>query len=132
MIKTFSSRAGRLSETNKFYLHKKSKCMFSEKKLIIHEQKVLDVGFGDSASFCKDIIENNDFLFFGVEPYKKGFSRAVEFFEKNDVENMILFNGDVRELLEKVKFCFDFIRIHFPDPWPKKNTLREDWLPKNF
>ena len=45
---------------------------------------------------------------------------------------MILFNGDVRELLEKVKFCFDFIRIHFPDPWPKKNTLREDWLPKNF
>ena len=45
---------------------------------------------------------------------------------------MILFNGDVRDLLEKVKFCFDFIRIHFPDPWPKKNILREDWLPKNF
>ena len=111
MIKTFSSRAGRLSETNKFYLHKKSKCIFSEKKLIIHEQKVLDVGFGDSDSFCKDIIENDDFLFFGAEPYKKGFSRAVEFYEKNNVENMILFNGDVRDLLEKVKFCFDFILI---------------------
>ena len=71
MIKTFSSRAGRLSETNKFYLHKKSKCIFSEKKLIIHEQKVLDVGFGDSDSFCKDIIENNDFLFFGCKHFSK-------------------------------------------------------------
>ena len=132
MIKTFSSRAGRLSETNKFYLHKKSKCIFSEKKLIIHKQKVLDVGFGDSDSFCKDIIENNDFFFFGAEPYKKGFSRAVEFFEKNDVENMILFNGDVRELLEKVKFCFDFIRIHFPDPWPKKKHIKRRLVTKEF
>jgi len=132
MIKTFSSRAGRLSETNKFYLHKKSKCIFSEKKLIIHEQKVLDVGFGDSDSFCKDIIENNDFLFFGAEPYKKGFSRAVEFFEKNNVKNMILFNGDVRDLLEKVKFCFDFIRIHFPDPWPKKKHKKRRLIQQKF
>ena len=59
MIKTFSSRAGRLSETNKFYLYKKSKCIFSETKLIIHEQKVLDIGFGDSESFCNDVIQNN-------------------------------------------------------------------------
>ena len=81
MIKTFSSRAGRLSETNKFYLHKKSKCIFSEKKLIIHEQKVLDVGFGDSDSFCKDIIENNDFLFLELNHIKR-FSRAVNFSRK--------------------------------------------------
>ncbi len=132
MIKTFSSRAGRLSETNKFYLYKKSKCIFSEKKMITHEQKVLDVGFGDSESFCKDVHENKDFFFLGVEPYKKGFSRAVEFFEKNNVENMVVFNGDVRDLLEKVKFCFDFIRIHFPDPWPKKKHIKRRLITKEF
>ncbi len=132
MIKTFSSRSGRLSETNKFYLNKKTKCIFSEKKLITHKQKVLDIGFGDSESFCKDVLENDDFLFFGAEPYKKGFSRAVEFFEKNNIENMILFNGDVRNLLEKVKFSFDFIRIHFPDPWPKKKHIKRRLVTKEF
>ena len=132
MIKTFSSRSGRLSETNKFYLYKKSKCIFSEKKLITRKQKVLDVGFGDSESFCKDVLENDDFFFFGAEPYKKGFSRAVEFFEKNNIENMVLFNGDVRNLLEKVKFSFDFIRIHFPDPWPKKKHIKRRLVTKEF
>ena len=45
---------------------------------------------------------------------------------------MILFNGDVRELLEKVKFCFDFIRIHFPDPWPKKKHIKRRLVTKEF
>ena len=63
MIKTFSSRAGRLSETNKFYLHKKSKCIFSEKKLIIHEQKVLDVGFGIVIPFVRILLKITTFSF---------------------------------------------------------------------
>ena len=132
MINTFGSRAGRLSETNKFYLRKKSYCIFCEKQIITHEQKVLDVGFGDSESFCNDVLENKDSLFFGAEPYKKGFSRGVEFFEINNVKNMILFNGDVRDLLEKVKFSFDFIRIHFPDPWPKKKHMKRRLVTKEF
>ena len=34
--------------------------------------------------------------------------------------------------MEKVKFCFDFIRIHFPDPWPKKKHIKRRLVTKEF
>ena len=82
MIKTFSSRAGRLSPTNKNYLNLKSACLINpENKPKTNYPIVLDIGFGDAQSFVQDIIINNKFCFIGIEPYKKGFARAVEFYE---------------------------------------------------
>ena len=78
MIKTFSSRAGRLSDTNKKFLELQSTC------LIKHETQpqtklpiVIDIGFGDAQSFTKDVVNNKNHCFIGIEPYKKGFARAV-------------------------------------------------------
>ena len=43
----------------------------------------MDVGFGDAQSFVYDVMENKDYVFIGIEPYKKGFARAVRFYEEN-------------------------------------------------
>ena len=43
----------------------------------------MDVGFGDAQSFVYDVMENKDYVFIGIEPYKKGFARAVQFYEEN-------------------------------------------------
>ena len=133
MIKTFSSRAGRLSATNKKFLELKSKSILKiGEKPSTTKPLVIDIGFGDAQSFVCDVVENKDYVFIGIEPYKKGFARAIQFYEENLPKNMFLFNGDAREFLEEIKYKIDFIRIHFPDPWPKKRHAKRRLVTKDF
>lgn len=133
MIRTYSSRAGRLSNTNKGYLELSSKCLVE----LGHVPKsakpcALDIGFGDAQSFSEDVLANQDIIFIGVEPYKKGFARAVEFYEKHLPKNLYLYNGCAIEYLKAAKQKFNFIRIHFPDPWPKKKHTKRRLISKEF
>ena len=133
MIKTFSSRAGRLSSTNKYFLNLKSNSLINpETKLKTNYPIVLDIGFGDAQSFKQDVLNNKKFCFIGIEPYKKGFAKAVEFYEKEKPENLFLYNGDAREFLEAINYKVSFIRIHFPDPWPKKKHIKRRLISQNF
>ena len=103
MIKTFSSRAGRLSDTNKKFLQLKSKSILKiGEKPKTTKPIVMDIGFGDAQSFVCDVVENKNYVFIGIEPYKKGFARAVQFYEENVPKNMFLFNGDAREFLSLI------------------------------
>tara|TARA_Y100001980_G_C14414284_1_gene207026 strand:+ start:69 stop:683 length:615 start_codon:yes stop_codon:yes gene_type:complete len=133
MIKTFSSRAGRLSETNKKYLASQLDCILEiGQKPNTKLPKVLDIGFGDAQSFSEDVLANTKFCFIGIEPYKKGYARALEFFDLHKPNNLYLFNGDAREFLHKMSFKADFVRIHFPDPWPKKKHKKRRLISKDF
>ena len=133
MIKTFSSRAGRLSSTNKYFLNLKSNSLISpETKLKTIYPIVLDIGFGDAQSFKQDVLSNKKFCFIGIEPYKKGFAKAVEFYEIEKPDNLFLYNGDAREFLEAINYEVSFIRIHFPDPWPKKKHIKRRLISQNF
>ena len=133
MIKTFSSRAGRLSSTNKNYLTLQSACLIRpEIKPKTSYPIVIDIGFGDAQSFSQDVLVNKKFCFIGIEPYKKGFARAVEFYEAQKPENLFLYNGDAREFLEAIDYEVPFVRIHFPDPWPKKKHIKRRLISTNF
>lgn len=133
MIKTFSSRAGRLSSTNKYFLNLKSNSLINpETKIKTNYPIVLDIGFGDAQSFKQDVLNNKKFCFIGIEPYKKGFAKAVEFYEIEKPENLFLYNGDAREFLEAINYKVSFIRIHFPDPWPKKKHIKRRLISQNF
>ncbi len=133
MIRTYSSRAGRLSETNKKYLETPSKCLVGLGFVpLSKKQCVLDIGFGDAQSFSQDVSNNENIVFIGVEPYKKGFAKAVEFYEKEQPNNLFLHNGCAIEYLNAAKKKFDYIRIHFPDPWPKKKHSKRRLISKSF
>ena len=133
MIKTFSSRAGRLSSTNKNYLSLQSNCLISpENKPKTNYPIVIDIGFGDAQSFSEDVLINKKYCFIGIEPYKKGFARAVEFYEKEKPKNLFLYNGDAREFLEIIGYKVSFFRIHFPDPWPKKKHIKRRLISLSF
>ena len=92
----------------------------------------MDIGFGDAQSFICDVTDNPDYTFIGIEPYKKGFARAVQFYEENLPSNMYLFNGDAREFFQEIEYKTDYVRIHFPDPWPKKRHTKRRLITKNF
>jgi tRNA (guanine-N7-)-methyltransferase len=133
MIKTFSSRAGRLSPTNIAFLEKESACLLKLGQAPETDKPVvIDIGFGDSQSFSQDVLKNPDYCFVGIEPYKKGFARAVEFYEKAEPDNLFLFNGDAREYIEASDYEISFIRIHFPDPWPKKKHTKRRLISNEF
>jgi tRNA (guanine-N7-)-methyltransferase len=133
VIKTFSSRAGRLSSTNKNYLSLQSASLISpEVKPKTNYPIVIDIGFGDAQSFTQDVLANKKFCFIGIEPYKKGFARAVEFYEIEKPENLFLYNGDAREFLEAIDYEVPFFRIHFPDPWPKKKHIKRRLISQKF
>ena len=133
MIKTFSSRAGRLSSTNKNYLNLQSSCLINpETEPKTNYPIVIDIGFGDAQSFSEDVLINKKYCFIGIEPYKKGFARAVEFYEKEKPKNLFLYNGDAREFLEIIGYKVSFVRIHFPDPWPKKKHIKRRLISTNF
>ena len=38
----------------------------------------------------------------------------------------------IREFFEETKYKIDFIRIHFPDPWPKKRHAKRRLITKDF
>lgn len=133
MIKTFSSRAGRLSATNKKFLSMNSTCLINpQTKPKTKHPIVIDIGFGDAKSFTQDVVNNKNYCFIGIEPYKKGFAKAVEFFEYEKPENLHLYNGDAREFLEAIVYRASFIRIHFPDPWPKKKHIKRRLISSAF
>ena len=133
MIKTFSSRAGRLSSTNKNYLNLQSSCLINpETEPKTNYPIVIDIGFGDAQSFSEDVLINKKYCFIGLEPYKKGFARAVEIYEKEKPKNLFLYKGDAREFLEAIVYKVSFIRIHFPDPWPKKKHIKRRLISPTF
>ena len=47
-------------------------------------------------------------------------------------KNLFLYNGDAREFLEIIGYKVSFVRIHFPDPWPKKKHIKRRLISKNF
>ena len=86
MIKTYSSRSGRLSDTNKKFLAVNSKSLLNigekpKTKLPI----VVDIGFGDAKSFSKDVVENDTYAFIGIEPYKR-FCKSCRVFERKNLK----------------------------------------------
>ena len=133
MIKTFSSRAGRLSPTNISFLEKDSPCLLKLGGVpTTSKPLVIDIGFGDGQSFSQDVLANPGYCFIGIEPYKKGFARAVEFYETQKPDNLFLFNGDAREFLEAFNSEISYVRVHFPDPWPKKRHTKRRLISNEF
>tara|TARA_A200000113_G_scaffold226049_1_gene249970 strand:+ start:12225 stop:12848 length:624 start_codon:yes stop_codon:yes gene_type:complete len=134
VIRTFGSRAGRLSKTNKHFLQLESDCLLDLDKYIKKSSRdvLIDIGFGDGISLSHDIMNNSEILFIGIETYKKGISRMIEFYETKQIKNLLLHNGCAKEFIENLKTKVKFVRIHFPDPWPKNKHSKRRLVSINF
>ena len=64
---------------------------------------------------------NSDKFIIGSEVYENGVATACFSLFKNKIENVRVFHGDVRILLNSFKYrSVDRLYILFPDPWMKK------------
>ncbi|MFT4718262.1 MAG: tRNA (guanine-N7-)-methyltransferase [Rickettsiales bacterium] len=81
----------------------------------------LEIGFGSGDFLFENAKNNPDQLFIGSEIYINSIGNLLTKLEKNPLNNVKIYQNDVRFLLEKLPNNFlDRVFILFPDPWPKK------------
>lgn len=89
--------------------------MFSCKKIS------LEIGSGCGDFLTGFAAKNPDNTCIGCEVYKGGLIQTIKKAKEHNLENMRLFHGDARDLLDKSNDRFlDDLFVFFPDPWPKR------------
>ena len=126
LIKTFGRLKGRaLSNNQKLGLEmlQKKYSFFLESSLSLKTKKNiwLEVGFGNGHHLVELAKRNSDKLVIGSEVYENGVATACFSLFQNEIENVRVFQGDIRILLNSFKCeAVDRLYVLFPDPWTKK------------
>lgn len=80
----------------------------------------LEIGYGMGSHLLHLGRSHPDISIIGAEPFLNGTAKAVRGIVDEDLTNVRLFKGDVRNLMaEMPDHCLDRAYILFPDPWPK-------------
>lgn len=93
----------------------------------------LEIGFGFGESIAHRAINNQNINYIGCEAYTKGIASLLEKIKKNNINNLKIFYGDARILIESLEDkSLDKIFILFPDPWPKKKHNKRRIINEEF
>jgi len=93
----------------------------------------LEIGFGGAEHLLWQAERNPDVTLIGAEPFLNGVAKAVRGIAEQDLSNIRLLNGDVRDLLEALPDnCLDRVFILFPDPWPKSRHNKRRIINRDF
>ncbi len=86
-----------------------------------YHDKYLEIGFGYGEHLADKAQNHSLDLFVGAEPYVNGIASLLEKIKERNINNIFIFNDDVRKLFASIP-CdfFDGIFILFPDPWHKR------------
>jgi len=135
--KIYNSRNRSLTFSQKsifdYYKRKLSiKSFLKIKNINNYKEKILEIGFGTGKTILESAKSNPEFLYVGIEYYKKGIAQLLIDIKKNDLKNIRLFYGNAEDFVKiSDKGLFDKILIMFPDPWPKKKHWKRRFIQKN-
>ena len=92
-----------------------------------------EIGFGYGEHTAHQALLNKDVEIVACETYINGVLSLLDKIETNNIENIRIFNGDARLLLEKMpNNSIDKVFILFPDPWPKKRQNKKRIINDEF
>ena len=126
MTKTFGRLKGRtLSNNQKLgleMLQKKYNFFLGHNFFLETNRDIwLEVGFGNGGHLVELAKRNSDKLFVGSEVYENGVASACFSLFQNKIENVRVFQGDIRILSNSLTYeAIDRLYVLFPDPWTKK------------
>lgn len=79
-----------------------------------------EIGFGGSEHLIWQAERNTDIAMLGAEPFLNGVAKAVASVDELNLENVRLYQGDGRDILEALPdSALSTVFVLFPDPWPK-------------
>lgn len=80
----------------------------------------LEIGFGGGEHLAHQAKNNPNVNIIGFEPFINGTVKLLREVEEHNLQNVLVHNGDAREVLEKLpESSVSRVYILFPDPWPK-------------
>lgn len=102
------------------------------KNITNSEKNILEIGFGTGSSVI-DLQKSFKANYFCIESYTLGIKNINKYIEKNNIDNIYVYQGDAIEIIEEYfdDESLDEILIFFPDPWPK-NKHRKRRILNNF
>ena len=84
-------------------------------------QTWLEIGFGGGEHLLWQSRHNSNVALIGCEPFEDGVIKVLTVITAEDLTNIRIHMGDVRDILRSLKpDCLDRAFILFPDPWPKR------------
>ena len=98
-----------------------------------YKKLVVEKGFGHGEHLIEIAENNKDCAFIGCEPFENGVARATIKLKETGLENVKIYMGDSRALLDKAApSSIDEFDIMFPDPWPKKRHIKRRLVSLEF
>lgn len=92
-----------------------------------------EIGFGNGEHLIEMAKRNPNVGFFGCEPFENGVAATLDAIQRNKLENVRIYNGDARKLLNKFpNRSLDRVYILFPDPWRKKRHHKRRLISEEF
>jgi tRNA (guanine-N7-)-methyltransferase len=89
----------------------------------------LEVGFGAGEHLVAQAERYPGIGFIGCEPYVNGVARVLSEIRQKSLNNILLYNNDARQLLEKLApASISKIFVLFSDPWPKNRHNRRRFI----
>jgi tRNA (guanine-N7-)-methyltransferase len=89
----------------------------------------LEVGFGAGEHLVTLAGQHPQVGLIGAEPYEMGMAKILTKLEENPLNNVRLFEGDGRDILEKLPDgSLSRFFLLFPDPWPKTRHHKRRFL----
>ena len=80
----------------------------------------LEIGFGGAEHLLHQARNNPENHILGAEPFLNGVVKAVQGCVENELPNVSLHHGDVRDVLKALPDAsLDKVFVLFPDPWRK-------------
>lgn len=92
-----------------------------------------EIGFGYGEHTIHQAKLNPSTNIIACETYINGILSIISKIKNENINNIKIFNGDARLLLEKIPdYSLDKIFILFPDPWPKKKQNKRRIINDEF
>lgn len=97
------------------------------------EELWLEIGFGGGEHLCALAKANPHMAILGAEPFLDGLARAVMKIANDGIDNVRLYRGDARELIDRMPDgAISRAFILFPDPWPKRRHHKRRLVQPEF
>ena len=98
------------------------------------DNNILDIGSGSGENSIYQSIKFSKSKIIACETYLNGNINLCHEIFKKKIYNILIYNGNVLELLDTIrkKNVFDTIWILFPDPWPKKRHFKRRLINNDF
>jgi len=93
----------------------------------------LEIGFGSGEHLFHQAIENPEINIVGCEPYINGVATLLGKLQKNNLKNVLIHPGDVRDLMDVLpNSIFEKVFLLYPDPWPKTKHHKRRFVSPEF